>query len=116
MSRKTYRYIGDTLTLVKIDGVPVIPEEPTETGPMVMYDLPGYESPVSGKWVEGRAARREDLKRTGCRPYEGRESEAKEVAKVRAAVAVKTDQLAEKMARKAWNDAPERTRRLFRGK
>ncbi len=37
---------------------------------IVMPDLPGYESPVSGKWVEGRAARREDLKQTGCRPYE----------------------------------------------
>lgn len=38
--------------------------------PQVAPDLPGYESPVTGKWIEGRAARREDLKRTGCRPYE----------------------------------------------
>jgi hypothetical protein len=37
---------------------------------LVAPDLPGYESPVTGKWIEGRAARREDLKRSGCRPYE----------------------------------------------
>lgn len=43
--------------------------------PMVAPDLPGYESPVSGKWIEGRAARREDLKQTGCRPYEEGERE-----------------------------------------
>lgn len=37
---------------------------------MVAPDLPGYASPVTGLWIEGRAARREDLKRSGCRPYE----------------------------------------------
>jgi hypothetical protein len=42
----------------------------------VMGDLPGYVSPVSGRWIEGRKARMEDLKRTGCRPYEQGEKEA----------------------------------------
>ena len=37
------------------------------TMPYVRGDLPGYVSPVTGKWIEGRAARREDLARTGCR-------------------------------------------------
>ena len=41
----------------------------------VQADLPGYESPTTGKWIEGRAARREDLKRSGARPYEGFEVE-----------------------------------------
>lgn len=40
------------------------------TAPMVHGDLPGYHSPVTGKWIEGRRARKEDLKRTGSRPYE----------------------------------------------
>ncbi len=44
--------------------------------PAVYGDLPGYESPVSGQWVEGRRAREEDLKRTGCRPYDSGEREA----------------------------------------
>ena len=35
--------------------------------PYVRGDLPTYISPVTGKPVEGRAARREDLARSGCR-------------------------------------------------
>jgi putative FmdB family regulatory protein len=38
--------------------------------PAVFGDLPGYESPATGKWVEGRHARNEDLKRSGCVPFE----------------------------------------------
>jgi putative FmdB family regulatory protein len=38
--------------------------------PRVFGDYEGYESPTSGKWIEGRRARLEDLKRTNCRPYE----------------------------------------------
>lgn len=34
--------------------------------PMVMPDLPGYLSPCGTGWIEGRAARREDLKRNNC--------------------------------------------------
>lgn len=41
----------------------------------VFGDLQGYESPVTGKWIEGKRARIEDLKRTGCRPYEEGEKE-----------------------------------------
>lgn len=37
---------------------------------MVQPDLPGYESPITGVWVEGRKARREDLKKHRCIPYE----------------------------------------------
>ena len=46
--------------------------------PMVIPDLPGYQSPVTGLWVEGRKQRREDLKRTNSRPFEGIEQERKE--------------------------------------
>ena len=35
--------------------------------PYVRGDLPTYISPVTGKPIEGRAARREDLARSGCR-------------------------------------------------
>ena len=35
--------------------------------PMVMPDTPGYLSMASGEWVDGRTARKEDQKRTGCR-------------------------------------------------
>jgi hypothetical protein len=35
--------------------------------PQVMPDTPEYISPVTRKPIVGRAARREDLKRAGCR-------------------------------------------------
>lgn len=35
--------------------------------PYVRGDLPPYVSPVTGKVIEGRTARREDLARSGCR-------------------------------------------------
>lgn len=40
------------------------------TAPMVQVDIPAYISPASGKWIDSRSARREDLKREGCIAYE----------------------------------------------
>lgn len=40
------------------------------SAPAVFGDLPGYESPATGQWVEGRKARNEDMKRSGCVEYE----------------------------------------------
>lgn len=42
---------------------------------LVSGDLPGYQSPIDGAWVDGRKARREDLARNHCRPYEAGEKE-----------------------------------------
>ena len=52
--------------------------------PMVRGDLPGYESPIDGRWIEGRRARLEDLRRSNCRPYETGEKEYHERARIRA--------------------------------
>ena len=66
---------------------PLDGSDPVEVGPdgyevtprlQVIGDIEGYVSPVTGLWVEGRKARREDLKRSGCRPYEPGEKEANE--------------------------------------
>lgn len=84
--------------------------------PAVWDDLPAYESPIDGRVVDGRRQRRNDLARSNCRPYEGREQEAKEAAKVRATYERQADQLAEKIAHRAWAEAPERIRRVFRGR
>jgi len=35
--------------------------------PYVRGDIPAYRSPVTGQIIEGRAARRDDLARSGCR-------------------------------------------------
>ena len=82
----------------------------------IQPDLPGYQSPVTGLWVEGRKARREDLLRTSSRPWEGLEQERKEAAKATAAKERQLDQLAERMAHRAWAEAPERVRKVFRYK
>lgn len=56
-----------------------IPERPASwyTGKtaQILRDIDGYTCPVSGKWIEGRAAHRENLKRTGCRIFEPGERE-----------------------------------------
>lgn len=38
--------------------------------PMVAIDYPAYESPATGKWIEGKKAHLEDLKQSGCRLME----------------------------------------------
>ena len=110
--RRRYRWDKQTGELVEIPW----DRKQQSLAPTVWNDLPGYESPIDGRWVEGRKARREDLKRSGCRPYEGREQEMKEAAKVRQAQERQLDHLAEKMAHRAWAEAPERVRKQFRYK
>lgn len=57
--------------------------------PFIAPDLPGYVSPVTGAWVEGRRARTEDLARTGSRPFEAGERE--EAARRRKALDAELD-------------------------
>lgn len=40
------------------------------SAPMVVVDYPGYVSPATGKWVEGKKAHLQDLKESGCRIFE----------------------------------------------
>jgi hypothetical protein len=101
--------------VVAVDGIPLTTERP-ENLHFVQPDIDAYESPIDGKIVDGRRQRREDLRRSGSRPYEGFEQESKEAARYRAEQASKTDQLAEKMAHRAWAEAPERIRKVFRGR
>ena len=71
-------------------------------GVLIVPDLPGYVSPVTGLWVEGRKARREDLKRTGSRPYEGIEQEKKEVARQQAYAAEAAERSLDKCAHETY--------------
>lgn len=34
--------------------------------PRVFSDTPGYQSPIDGKWIEGRRARKYDLEKNNC--------------------------------------------------
>ncbi|MDX5367906.1 MAG: hypothetical protein LPL29_00870 [Alphaproteobacteria bacterium] len=50
----------------KATGEPMnAPDAPLAT-PQVRGDLPGYRSPIDGKWIEGRRARRYDLESNNC--------------------------------------------------
>jgi hypothetical protein len=108
--RRRYIYDGQRKALVEVTA------RRSEALHFIQPDLPGYQSPVTGQWIEGRRARREDLLRTNSRPWEGMEQEQKEAARSRARNEAKLDQLAEKMAYRAWDQAPERVRKVFRGK
>jgi len=61
------------------------------TPPRVFGDLEGYESPASGKWIEGRRARADDFVRTGSRAWEP--GDDKVAARNRVAIQAKNEAL-----------------------
>ncbi len=76
-------------------------------------DIPGYVSPVTGEWVEGRKARREDMKRTGSRPWEGMEAEKSEARRQREYAERRLDKKLDEGARRAYYQLPPSKRRLL---
>ena len=46
------------------------------SAPRILPDYPGYSCPITGKWIEGRRAHKENLKKHGCRVLETGETEA----------------------------------------
>jgi hypothetical protein len=46
------------------------------SAPHIVMDYAGYSCPVTGEWVEGKAAHRENLARQDCRILEPGETEA----------------------------------------
>lgn len=83
------------------------------TAPAVWGDLPAYESPIDGRVVEGRAQRREDLKRSGCRPWEGMDQERKEGQRHTAENEARLDRSAERAAGEAWAQLHPRHKRAL---
>lgn len=59
------------------------PEEKPRTA-YIQGDIEPYESMVTGRIISSRKEHRDELERTGCRVYEGREQEEKEAARYRA--------------------------------
>ena len=102
---------------VYTDQGPVEVSKDYETHPraaFVMGDIPAYTSPIDGRLIDGRKARREDLKRNNCRPWEGRDQEQKEADRRRADLDQQTDKLAERMTLSAWHSLPPEKRRILR--
>jgi putative FmdB family regulatory protein len=73
----------------------------------------GYVSPTSGKYIDTKRARVEDLKRSGCRPYEGFEQEKKEAARQVAHEEKKADAKLEESVRKAYYELPPEKRAVL---
>lgn len=69
MSRRRFRCTPEGLVEIGYE------TDAPRVAPDVMGDLPAYHSPIDGRLVDGRAARRDDLKRHKCRPYEQGERE-----------------------------------------
>ena len=88
------------------------------TAPALILDIQpwqAYESPASGKMITSKAQRREDMKATGTRQYEGRDQESKEAARQSAYVAQKEDAKLDKTVRTAWAQlSPEKRERAMR--
>jgi hypothetical protein len=87
---------------------------PCREAPLVFGDLPSYRSPVNGQWIDGRVARREDLKRTGSRPWEGLEQEKKEAARHQQYAEQRFDASLTKSANEAFNQLPPSKREILR--
>lgn len=88
-------------------------DEPQNKGPFVVGEIEAYESPASGQVISSRAQRREDFKRTGTRPWEGKAVEMQEVARRQSYEAAQNEQRYERAAATAWRDLPERYRRTL---
>ena len=86
---------------------------PKSEAPMVQADLPDYQSPIDGRIVHGRRGRREDLKRSRSRPYEGRVQEEKEAARQRAYNEQRDDARLDEHARRAYYELSPTKRRIL---
>jgi len=90
-----YVYDKDLGIMVDKDtGLPMLNQEERARplqAPKAFGDLPGYQSPVTGEWIEGRRARKYDLEKHGCVPsqdlkpygYEGKKLKNRKFAKKR---------------------------------
>jgi hypothetical protein len=75
------------------------------TAPMARMDIQpwdAYESPATGKTITSYAQRREDMKVSGTRDYEGRESEERQAARIKKYDEEKSEQALDKTVRTAW--------------
>ena len=72
--------------------------------PAVLGDYAGYSCPISGKWIEGRKAHEENLKRNGCRVLETGETE--QVRRNRAQEESVLDRQVESTVEQFWEALP----------
>ena len=84
--------------------------------PMVIPDLPGYQSPVTGLWVEGRRQRRNDLAKSGARPWEGMQQERAEADRRKAYAEQKSEASLDRTVRQPYYALSPEKRRALEGR
>lgn len=83
------------------------------TPPFGQVDIPAYVSPVTGRLINSRTQRKEDLLRTGSRPWEGMEQETKEAQRRAAYEEKKQDAKLEEAVVAAWHQLPSEKRQAL---
>jgi hypothetical protein len=71
---------------------------------MFVSEFQPYVSPATGKVITSRTERREDLKRSGCRPWESMEEEKKQAIKLKEEEDAKFEAGLEKCAHEVLNN------------
>lgn len=85
------------------------------TAAYVSGDIPAYVSPTTGRVIGSRSARRDDLRRSSARPWEGIEQEQKEASRQRAYQDAKFDKSLTETAHKVWHEMPPAKRAVLDG-
>ena len=85
------------------------------SAPFVQADIPAYVSPATGRVISSRAARRDDLARSNCRPWEGFGDETKEAARQRNYLEQKQDAKLTEVAHRTWHELPADKRAVLDG-
>ena len=83
------------------------------TAPMMRADIAPWDafvSPATGKTISSYAQRREDMKASGCRDYEGRKSEAENAARLKGYDDAKLDAQLDTTVRQAWANLSPQTK------
>lgn len=82
------------------------------SAPMMRPDIApwdAYESPATGKLISSYQQRREDMKASGCRDYEGREAEDRHVARQKLYDEEAQEKQLDHAVRSAWGQlSPEK--------
>ena len=79
------------------------------SSPSVQFDVQPWESfvsPATGKMITSKAQRKEDMRESGCRDWEGLDSEKNEAARQKKYEEQKQDEALDKAVRTAWAQLP----------
>jgi len=109
MTRRRWIYPNDGSEPIEVTDAYI--REPR--GPLVIGDLPAYQSPIDGRVIDGRVARREDLARNNCRPWEGMAQERKEAARRESYRHEHMDKKLDETVNRSWAQISERSRRAL---